>query len=165
MVNGSIDFNVYLTSSLSQKVNLYFMPKPYSIGERLSEVTKILLLTFIYSIIFPMGFFFASAILFVYYWMDKFCILRTWRQGPKINADISLFSTYFIWLVVLFYAVFVGLRFPSFPYDNACETQEEVPEEYFKTFRIEDGIHTGRNFTITSDDSVYKIFSCKDFRF
>ena len=159
MTNGSNDLNIYLTSSLPQKVNLHFMSNPYSIGERLTEVTKLLLLTFIYSIIFPMGFFFASAILFVYYWMDKFCILRTWRQGPKINAEVSLYSTYFLWIAVLLYAVFVGLGFPSFPFDNACETEEEIPEEYLKLFRIENGTYEGRNFTITSDDSVYKYCS------
>ncbi len=104
-----------------------------------------------------MGFFYASVILFVYYWIDKFSVLRTWRQGPKINADISLFSTYFLWLTVLAYAVVAAYMYSSFPFDNACKSDEDIPEIYLeRMFAVENGIHAGLNFTITAQDNVYK---------
>ena len=105
-----------------------------------------------------MGFFFASAILFMYYWVDKYCVLRKWKQAPKINAEISKFSIYFLWLTVLTYAYMSAYLYSGFPFDNACLTDEEVPDDYLgKTFyapvRNE---YAARSFTITSNDKVYK---------
>jgi hypothetical protein len=143
-------------------VNLWFKSAPYSIGERYTEVTKVLFLTFFYCTLFPLGFFFAAAILFIYYWMDKFCVLRTWRQGPKINADISLLSTYFLWLTLLAYALVAAYTYSAFPFDNACETDEEVPDEYLDySFNVYNGENNDTTFTISSDDKVYK-FCSKD---
>jgi len=116
------------------------MPKAYSIGERYTDVTKVLFLTFFYCTLFPLGYFYAAAILFVYYWLDKFCILRSWKQGAKINAKISLYSTYFLFLTLLAYAVMTSYTYSSFPFDNACETDETIPDEYLGiSFNVEGG--------------------------
>lgn len=157
----------YLTRCVNNNslVNLWFMASPYDVGERYTEVTKLLFLTFYYCTIFPLGFFYASVILFVYYWIDKFSVLRTWRQGPKINADISLFSTYFLWLTVLAYAVVAAYMYSSFPFDDACVTDEDIPEIYLdRMFAVENGIHAGLNFTITAQDNVYKFCNQDLFR-
>ncbi len=133
------------------------MPAPYSVGERYTDVTKLLFFTFVYCTIFPLGFFFASATFFVYYWIDKFCVLRSWRQGPKINADISLFSTHFLFLTLLGYAGIASFMYSSFPFDNACLTDESVPETYLnQTFNVKSGKWNGTTFSITSADGVYK---------
>ena len=41
----------------------------------LQNMTNVVFVAFYYAIIFPAGFLFASATLFVHYWTDKFCIL------------------------------------------------------------------------------------------
>ena len=140
-----------------QQVNLEFMPGPYSIGERYTEVTKLLFFTFFYAIVFPIGFFYAATTFLVYYWVDKFCVLRKWRQGPKINAEISLYSTYYLWLTVLAYAFVAAYTVSEFPFDNACLTKDSVPEEYVgQNFEVLDGTLTGTTFTVTSDAPVFE---------
>ena len=51
-----------------RRMNLYFSGGGYDIGERYTNVTRVLFLTFWYSAIFPMAFFFAAAILTLSYW-------------------------------------------------------------------------------------------------
>eukprot|EP00551_Chaetoceros_affinis_P010403 CAMPEP_0203684632 /NCGR_PEP_ID=MMETSP0090-20130426/48136_1 /ASSEMBLY_ACC=CAM_ASM_001088 /TAXON_ID=426623 /ORGANISM="Chaetoceros affinis, Strain CCMP159" /LENGTH=926 /DNA_ID=CAMNT_0050553809 /DNA_START=252 /DNA_END=3032 /DNA_ORIENTATION=- len=140
-----------------RRMNLWFKPAPYSVGERYTDITKLLFFTFVYCTIFPLGFFFAAVCFFVYYWIDKFSILRTWRQGPKINADISLFSTYFLFLTLLGYAFIASFMYSSFPFDDACATDESIPDNYMnQTFSVKSGRWNGTEFSITSNDKVYK---------
>lgn len=141
-----------------RRMNLLMKPSDYSVGERYTDVTKLLFLTFFYCTIFPPGFFFASAILCIYYWVDKYCILRVWKQAPKINADISKFSIYFLWATLLAYSFMSAYLYSGFPFDNACLTDEEVPDDYFgKTFKAPiRNEYTARTFNVTSDDKVYE---------
>jgi len=67
-----------------------------------------------------MGFFIASIIFTVYYWMDKFCILRSWKQGPKLGVAVSSTSAFFFKLCLLTYAVMASYFYSQFPSDNAC---------------------------------------------
>jgi len=108
-----------------RRMDLYFSGTSYNIGERYTEISKILFLTLFYSILFPMGFFFASAIFTVYYWMDKFCILRSWKQGPKLGVAVSTTSAFFFKLCLLTYAVMASYFYSQFPADNACLSNKE----------------------------------------
>jgi len=103
-----------------RRMNLYFTGGSYHIGERYTDITKILFLTLFYSVLFPLGFFFASAIFTVYYWVDKFCLLRSWRQGPKLGASMSRTSAFFFKLCLLAYAIMASYFYSQFPADNAC---------------------------------------------
>ena len=74
-----------------------------------------------------------------------------------INADISMLSTYFLWLTILAYALVTAYTYSSFPLDNACITNESVPDVYIgNTFVVSSGEHAGTNFTITLSDQVYE---------
>ena len=148
---------LFLTDYLNLSVYYLFTPATYDVGERYTEMTKILFLACSYCLIFPCGYFFTSAILFIYYWTDKFSILRSWRQLPRISASISLFSTNFLLFTVVAYAVFIAYLHSSFPFDDACLTDDEVPENYIgNTYVIKNGLNAGLSFTITSDDGVYQ---------
>lgn len=107
-----------------------------------------------------MGFFYAALVFLVYYWVDKFCILRQWKQGPKINAEISLYSTYYLWITVFAYAVAAAYTVAEFPFDNACLTDEAVPEEYVgHSFELEYELEEKEivdKFTVQSDEQVYE---------
>ena len=65
-------------------MNLYFNGAYYDIGERYTAMTKVLIFTLLYCTIFPLRFFFATAILVITYWIDKYSLLRTWMVSPLI---------------------------------------------------------------------------------
>mmetsp|Transcript_6684 Transcript_6684/g.12568 ORF Transcript_6684/g.12568 Transcript_6684/m.12568 type:complete len:411 (+) Transcript_6684:948-2180(+) len=145
-----------------RRMNLLFSSYEYSIGERYTEITKLLFLTCFYGTLYPAAWYFAAATLFVYYWVDKFCVLRTWRQGPKINAKISIYSVYFFLTCAVTYAVMAAYNVAMFPFDNACETEETVPDYYVGEYEVGSNNIT---FVVSSDDKVYKYCNQDMFRY
>jgi len=146
-----------------RRMNLLFSTAPYSIGERYTDVTKLLFLTCFYATLFPSAWFFSAAILFVYYWVDKFCVLRVWKQGPKINGNISIYSVYFFLMCVITYAVMGTYYMAMFPFDNVCETDEVVPGDYVGVYEL--GTN-GNAFTYVSTNSkAYKYCDQDLFRY
>ncbi len=136
-----------------RRMNLLFSSKEYSIGERYTDITKILFLTCFYATIYPEAWYFAAATLIVVYWVDKFCVLRTWRQGPKISGAISTYSVYYFLLCIVTYFVMGTYNFAGFPFDNACESEESLPEYYVGSYGAEG---SGIQFTVSEDDKAYK---------
>lgn len=53
-----------------EQMNHFFQGTYYNLGERYTDLTKILFLVFVYSPLFPAAFFFGSAILFVQYYVS-----------------------------------------------------------------------------------------------
>jgi len=152
---GTIKRHILAPRAKNQhKMNLLLGGSEYSIGERYTEVTKLLFLTCFYCTLYPAAWFFAALILTVYYWLDKFCVLRKWRQGPKINAKLSIVSTYFFLACIAVLAVTTAYNVARFPFDDACETAEEVPSSY-----VGDYINEAQEFmfTISDSDTVYKV--------
>ena len=78
-----------------RRMNLQFGGDYFALGERYTDVTKILFLTSFYAILYPLGFFFASGIFVMYFCVDKFCLLRSWKQGPTIGVNVSELSMFF----------------------------------------------------------------------
>eukprot|EP00547_Thalassionema_nitzschioides_P011631 CAMPEP_0194259932 /NCGR_PEP_ID=MMETSP0158-20130606/44770_1 /TAXON_ID=33649 /ORGANISM="Thalassionema nitzschioides, Strain L26-B" /LENGTH=921 /DNA_ID=CAMNT_0038999929 /DNA_START=126 /DNA_END=2891 /DNA_ORIENTATION=- len=138
-----------------RRMNDLFSAKEYSVGERYTDVTKLLFLTCFYSIVYPKAWYFTAAILFVYYWVDKFSVLRSWRQGSKISGELSVYSVYYLLLCLATYFVMGAYYFAGFPFDNACETGETVPAYYEGSHDFGDGV----NFIISAGDKVYKFCS------
>ena len=160
---GNLKRHVFAPRAKDQRrMNLLFMSGYYSIGERYTDVTKLLFLTCFYAPLYPAAWFFSAVILVVYYWMDKFCVLRTWKQGPKINGDISIYSVYFFLMCVITYAVMAAYDFAMFPFDNACKTGAEVPDDYLGVYEFSD---EASSFEITTEDSVYKFCEQDLFRY
>ena len=160
---GNLQRHLFAPRSKDQRrMNLLFSSKEYSIGERYTDVTKLLFLTCFYATIYPAAWYFAAATLSVYYWVDKFCVLRTWKQGPKISGKISIYSVYYFLLCIVTYSVMSAYNIAGFPFDNACKTGESLPEYYEGTYGSEGN---GINFTISADDKVYKFCNQNLFRF
>jgi len=139
-------------------MNAYFQGDNFDIGERYTEVTRILFLACFYGTIYPVAFFFTYMILTMMYCLDKYSILRTWKQGPKIGSYISTFSTNFFLLIALAYTFMASNYYINFPFDNACEMGESVaPSNYIGTHCAQiDNMDVERfNISITSDDITH----------
>jgi len=96
--------------------------------------------------------------------LDKYSILRTWKQGPKIGSYISTFSTNFFLLIALAYTFMASNYYINFPFDNACEMGEsEAPSNYIGTHcaQIDDMDVEMFNISITSDDRTHSFCNQK----
>jgi len=134
-VLGNLNRHYFGPRELDQRrMNLKFQGSTYDIGERYTELTRVLFLTFFYCTIFPAAFFFAAAILTESYWLDKFSILRSWKQGPNIGTKISIFSNYFFLAILLVYSVIMSYTYAQMPFDNACNTNVTISSDYYHLF-------------------------------
>jgi hypothetical protein len=142
-----------------ERMNLSFRGGLFLISLRYTEITKILFLTFFYAAIFPAGFFFAAASLSVNYWVDKFCLLRTYGPAPLVgNAVAESSRSYLMYSALAVYALMVSYNFAGFPFDQACDTNETVPVEYEGNHIIATGgeNHEAFNITITPGENAFK---------
>ncbi len=137
-----------------RQMNLCFKAGTYDIGDMYTNVTRVFFFTLFYCTIFPAGFFFASAIFFLLYWVGKFNILRTYCQSPQVSATVSVISNKFLLLCLLFYVVTASYQYAQFPFDNACESSDTVAEEFVGTYEInQDGVNA--TIEVAADDKVY----------
>jgi hypothetical protein len=116
-------------------------------------MTKIILLALWYSAIYPGAFFMCSAALFINYFTDRFSLMRTWKRLPNLGSGIARASRKVsISLAIVMMAVVSSLFWSGFPYDNLCNSGQEVAaidSAYIGTFTIDD------TFAIESTDKVY----------
>ena len=141
-----------------RKMNLSFQASHYDIGERYTNVTRILFFALFYSTLFPAGFFFASAVFIMSYWLDKFSILRSWSQGPKIGTKVSKISNNMFLLCLATYAIMSSYNFARFPFDNAC-AGEDIDNGYYGSWDVVMSSGSTEQVEISSGNLEYKFCS------
>jgi len=121
-IGGNVKRHILGPRAVDQRrMDLKFLGNSYTLGERYTDLTKILFLTFFYAVIFPTGFFYAFATLALTYWVDKYSLLRQWGPAPKVGSQISEISRdYFFNAALLAFAIFGAYQWAGFPYDDAC---------------------------------------------
>ena len=107
-----------------EMMNLSFQGTRYNLGERYTDLTKVLFVCFYYAALYPAVFFFGTAILIVQYYADKFCLMRIWANSAALGSEVAKFSRkYFFSIAVVAYAVISAYAFAGFPYDNLCRSE------------------------------------------
>jgi hypothetical protein len=121
-VFGNLKKHVLAPRSQSlKKMSKFFRGTRYDLSERYTNMTKVIFMTFYYSMIFPASYFLAAATLAVHYWVDKFCLLRVWAPAPELGSSIGKVSrNYFLKFACIFYVMKSAYNYASFPFDNAC---------------------------------------------
>lgn len=117
------------------KMNLNFKASTYDIGERYTNVTRILFFTLFYSSIFPFGFFLSSITFLMLIFLDKFSMLRSWSCGPKVGTRVVKISNIFFLLCIGTYAIMTAYNYLQFPFDNVC-TSEELSTNYVGSWNV-----------------------------
>jgi len=93
----------------------------YSMAERYTDFTKVLLLCIFYSPYYPIIFFFGVGILFVQFWTDKILLMRAWQTNPSIGPETSRFSRrYFTTAAIVIGAISAATVYANFPFTNLC---------------------------------------------
>lgn len=108
-----------------EQMNTNFQGTPYNLGERYTDLSKVLFLCFFYSALYPASFFFGTAILILQYYSDKFCLLRVWANNADLGSEVARFSRkYFFSGAILGYCIVSAYAWAGFPYDNLCLNEE-----------------------------------------
>ncbi|KAG7353426.1 hypothetical protein IV203_002781 [Nitzschia inconspicua] len=106
---------------------LWFQGTFYNLGERYTDLTKILFVVFYYSSLFPFVFVYGFIILFIQYFVDRFSLFRLWGWNPQLGAELASFSRkYMILGCLAAFAIMSSFIYAQFPYDNVCDPSEPV---------------------------------------
>lgn len=83
----------YGRKDLTQKeANKIMENVQYNMGKRYAEIAEIMWFTFLYSSLIPLGAFLSIIGLCLYYWIDKYNLLRRSSVNSAIAGELSLFS-------------------------------------------------------------------------
>jgi len=114
-----------------ENMNLWFQGTYYNLGERYTDYSKIVFVVFLYSAVFPTGFFYGAAILTVQYYTDKFCLMRIWKRAPFMGSDLARSSRqYVIPLSMLGFLLSASNMYAQFPYSHICEDPDNKKNVY-----------------------------------
>lgn len=92
------------------------------LAERYTDLAKTVLMSLFYSAIFPVGYWYSALACFLCYWVDKYCVLRLFRQKPPAGDRLVRVTRTFTAVVVLIHAVITSHFYYSWPFDNLCPT-------------------------------------------
>lgn len=120
-----------------RRMNLCFRVKEFDVSERYTNISRVLLFTLFYSILFPLGFFFATAIFFMLYWIDKMTILRRNSSATRVGSRMTKTSNIFLLVSIIAYTLGAAFMFIQFPFDNLCTSDDtQILPNYYGTWNL-----------------------------
>lgn len=146
-------------------MNLKFQGTEYELAERYTDMTKILFLCLWYCSIFPGSFFLCSFSLGIKYYVDKFCLMRSWKKAPQLGPNISQFSRrYFFTVAIAVMAIISSYYWSGFPFDNICPNNS-INATYLETITILPANETNVSFAfdINFEEDIDYHFCNQDF--
>jgi hypothetical protein len=109
-------------------------------------MTKIVVLCFFYSTIFPSGLLFGSVALVITYFTDKFLLLRTWAPIPELGNNTARLSRRVVFPFCMIVLLLMSeLYWSAYPFDDVCDKGETVGESPTAVAAL-----VGRPHTLTS---------------
>jgi len=115
-----------------EKVNQYFLGKPWYPAERYADMTKSLFLALFYSVLFPAGLFITCVGYAFIYVVDKYSLLKSWRTPAEIEDDVTKIAHGHMFFAIFCHAFMSMVIFSQYPFDNICPSvlhPEPLPEE------------------------------------
>lgn len=83
----------YGRKDLTQKqANKIMENLQYNMGKRYAQILQIMWFTYLYSSLIPLGGFFSTIGLCLYYWVDKYNLLRRSSVNSNIAGELSLYA-------------------------------------------------------------------------
>jgi len=120
-------------------MDFYFKGSSFYLADLYTGMSKVVFLCFWYASIIPAVYFLTAATLVVHYISYKFAILRSYRAGPKLGAELAIFGRVYIFpLAVFFLFMQADYNWSSFPFDNVCELSTKVtdPSSYIGSHNL-----------------------------
>ena len=74
---------------------------PYDMGKRYAEILETMWFTFLYSSLIPIGPFITLIGLSLYYWIDKYNLLRRSKLNNTIESKLPLLAIFIMQLIAV----------------------------------------------------------------
>jgi hypothetical protein len=87
------------------------------------------LMSLFFSAIFPVGYWYSAFACLICFWVDKYCVLRLFRQKPPAGDRLVRLTRTFTAIVVLIHAIITSHFYYSWPFDNLCDTDDVLTPE------------------------------------
>jgi hypothetical protein len=123
-----IDINTKLKQFLlaplaktQDKMNTYFTGTNWFLAERYTDMTKTAFVSLVYAAILPQGLFVSVLAFLMCFWVDKFCLLRTWKTPPKVDDRLTRASRGHLALSFWFHILFTMTFWAGHPFDSLCK--------------------------------------------
>lgn len=106
---------------------LCFRGTPYNLAEKYTDMTKIVFLSYYYSVLSPLVLFMGAIALFIRYYADKWCLLRIWSSAPYIGSKLAAFSRrYYFSFAIVAGIIVSAYDWALFKFDRICYGQDET---------------------------------------
>jgi len=67
----------------------------------------------------------------MYYWRDKFLIMRSWQPAPGLGSEMAQMTKVYFYICIIFLSVMSSYWLSGFPFDNLClcdDNPDDNPE-------------------------------------
>jgi len=116
-------------------MNKYFTGSNQMLGEKWTDMTKIIFLACYYATVFPEGYFYAAIALSLQYTVNRFGLYRSWHSLPHLGNDVTKLSrSFFFPMIMIAFAVKAFHFLSSFPFDNLCSTGDSVGNSKYEMY-------------------------------
>ena len=115
-----------MIAKTQQDFNTIWSGASWSLAERYTDVVKTIFLGLFFAVPLPSGLFITAFALVNTYFVDKFSLLRLWKRGPMIDAELSSLSRYFFVAIVWSHFAISKVYFANWPF-HGLFGQDVVP--------------------------------------
>ena len=171
--SGHINRHFFAPRAKTQaEMNILMKGTEMDLSIRYANMTKFVFLMVWYCAIYPAAFFMGSVALFISYFVDKFCLMRSWGHAPQVGTHLAHFARNYVFPIgFIVMSVISSYSWSGFPFDNLCMDPEPFDKDLYlgewtlfvenvttkiAGFTIYDFPGLIANFNITNETDAYR---------
>lgn len=141
--------------------NRFWIGAVWNIAERYTDVSKTIFVGLFYSAALPVAPLITAAAMVTTFFADRYCLLRTWRRIPELDAQLAQRSVGIIAIVVFFHFWASIALFLNWGQYDELENAEDVDDRYDRQINCFDGLLacniSGKDLT-KAQKFVYRVY-------
>jgi hypothetical protein len=122
-------FNRYVLAPIAGtdgRAKSLYIGTDYLLAERYTDLAKTVLMSLFFSAIFPIGYWYSAMACFICFWVDKYCILRLFRQKPPAGDRLVRVTRLFTAIVIIVHVIITAHFYYGWPFDDLCSTSDTL---------------------------------------
>jgi hypothetical protein len=101
-----------------EELNVLFTPADWSLAERYTDMLKTLFVGVFYAVPLPSGLIITCFTMFSTYIVDKYSLMRQWKQNIGLDESLSTVARYFLLIIVFAHVAVSKVYFANWPYSD-----------------------------------------------
>jgi CRP-like cAMP-binding protein len=120
------------------QANAYCSGEEVTLARKYSNMIKTLALALVYAPIYPFGLMLTALSFLATYCVDKWCLLRKWREIPHVDQQLPFATVNFLVIIALMHVLMANYYFSAWGFDNVCLFKGSAGNA---TFSTAEGLH------------------------